>query len=392
MRGLFWVVALFAAAVGLSLVARYNDGYVLIFIAPKRIEMTLTLFIVLLVAAFVLLYVFVRAAAYTLRLPDMVREFRADRQRERARRALFEALVNSFEGRFSRALRSAAAAHEAGEEPALAALVAARAAHALAQGEERDRWLERARTAPTGGDSRAMTHAALMTQAELLADEHRDAEALAVLAELNRSGARHIATQRLALKSMLRAGAWEDALKVARRLEEHHAILPEVAARMRETAYAGLFDSADPATLRERLRKLPRGERRMVPVARTVARALVGAGLVDEALDIACLALDEAWDDALGLLHAECAAARPDALERMERWRLRYPREPGLLLALGLQCAAAGLWGKAQEYLELSIAQRPCRRAHVELARVFEAASRESEAARQYRLAALAQA
>ena len=87
MRGLFWVLALFSVAVGLSLVARYDDGYVLIFIAPKRIEFSLTLFVLLLAVAFAMLYFFVRAAAYTLRLPDTVREFRATRVREKARHA-----------------------------------------------------------------------------------------------------------------------------------------------------------------------------------------------------------------------------------------------------------------------------------------------------------------
>ena len=145
MRGLFWILALFAAAVGLSLVARYNDGYVLLFVAPKRIELSLTLFAILQATAFVLLYFFVRAAAYTLRLPDMVREFRLTRTRQQARHALFDALTSSFEGRYARAERSAGIAHDTGEEPVLAALVAGRAAHALNHAELRDRWLARAR-------------------------------------------------------------------------------------------------------------------------------------------------------------------------------------------------------------------------------------------------------
>ena len=107
MRGLFWILALFAAAVGLSLVARYNDGYVLLFIAPKRIEMSLTLFAIVQVAAFIVLYFFVRAAAYTLRLPDIVREFRTARSKAKARHALFDALVGLYEGRYARAERAA---------------------------------------------------------------------------------------------------------------------------------------------------------------------------------------------------------------------------------------------------------------------------------------------
>lgn len=394
MRGLFWILALFASAVGLSLVARYNDGYVLLFIAPKRIELSLTLFAILQVAAFVVLYFFVRAAAYTLRLPDIVRELRAKRKQAHARHALFDAIVGLYEGRYARAERAAREAFNAGEDRALAALIGARAAHLLNQGAMRDQWLDHAIARAQDDSARPLLHAALMTRAELLADEHRDIEALAVLGELNRSGARHIAAQRLALKSMTRAGAWEDALKTARQLEEHRAIHPAVTERSRELAYAGLFAAADPPLLRERLRRVPREELHMAPVARTVARGLVSAGLVDEARVVIESVLDEHWDEGLAGLYADCAGAVPGAeigpfLERCESWRQRHAREPSLLLVLGRLCAIAGLWGKAQAYLEQSIEVRQDARAHVELARVFEGTGRAGDAARHYRMAAL---
>ena len=393
MRGLFWILALFASAVGLSLVARYNDGYVLLFIAPKRIELSLTLFAVLQVAAFVILYFFVRAASYTLRLPDIVREFRARRTQARARHALLDAVVGLYEGRYARAERAAREAFKSGEDGGLAALVGARAAHMLNQRPMRDQWLDHATGLAQDKDARPLLHAVLMTRAELLADEHRDTEALAVLVDLNKSGARHIAAQRLALKSMTRVCAWEEALKTARQLEEHRAIHPTVMERTRELAYAGLFASTDQAVLRERLRRVPRNERGMVPVARTIARSLIAAGMAAEAREIIETALDEQWDDALASLYADCARADPETaigpfLERGEVWRVRHPREPSLLLALGRLCAAAGLWGKAQEYLELAIALRPEGQAHVELARVFEASGRTVDANRHYRLAA----
>lgn len=387
MRGLFWILALFAAAVGLSLVARYNDGYVLLFVAPKRIELSLTLFAILQVTAFVVLYFFVRAAAYTLRLPDMVREFRVTRTRQKARHALFDALTSSFEGRYARAERSAGIAHDTGEEPVLAALVAGRAAHALNHAEVRDRWLARARAAAINSGGKPLLHAVLMTQAELLADERRDGEALEVLRELNRSGTRHIASQRLALNSMLRTGAWEDALKTARQLEEHKAIHPAMMERAREAAYAGLFDAQDAQGLRLQLRKVPSGERRMVPVARILAGALIAAGLVQEARDLIEGALDLAWDDELGDLYAGCDDATATRLARCEAWRTRYPDQAGLLLTLGRICVALALWGKAREYLELSLSMRASLRTHAELARMFDASGRVDLANRHFRLA-----
>ena len=394
MRGLFWILALFAAAVGMSLVARYNDGYVLLFVAPKRVELSLTLFAFLQVTVFVLLYFFARAASYTLRLPDMVREFHAARVRAKARHALFDALVSSFEGRFARAERSAGLAFSTGEEPALAGLVAARAAHQLGHSRERDEWLAKARAAAEKAGIKPLLHAVLMTQAELYAEDRRDLDALAVLRELNKSGARHIVAQRLALNVMTRAGQWEEALRTARQLEEHKAVHPAVMARTREAAYAGMFDTVDAHDLAVRLRRIPRSERRLPAVARTVARALVKGGLVGEARELIEAALEREWDDELGRLYADCARADGEGagamLECAEAWSARYPGKAELLLSLGRICAAAQLWGKAREYLELAIAAQPQRRAHVELARVFDAIGHTEEANGHYRLAALA--
>ena len=157
----------------------------------------------------------------------------------------------------------------------------------------------------------------------------------------------------------------------------------------------GLFATDDPAgTLRERLRHVPRAEKRLVPVVRTIARSLVRAGLLAEAREIIEAALDAEWDDELGGLYADCAvdAEMAPLLERGEAWRVRHPREPGLLLTLGRLCAIAGLWGKAREYLELSdrgaaFARGPCRAC----ARVFDVTGRGEDANRHFRLAATLQ-
>ena len=161
--------------------------------------------------------------------------------------------------------------------------------------------------------------------------------------------------------------------------------------KTREAAYAGLFATADQEILRHRLRRVPRDERLMVPVARTIAQALIAAGVFAEARELIEAALDVVWDDELGALYADCDDTGGSArLERCEAWRARYPGEAGLLFTLGRICAAKALWGKAQEYLELSLALRPAARVHVALARVYDAAGRIDEANRQFRMAAQA--
>jgi HemY protein len=397
MRSLFWVVALFALAVGLSLIARYNEGYVIFVIARARVEMNLTLFVLLALLAFVLGYFFMRAAAYTLSLPERVRAFRAARTQAKARHSLYDAFIASYEGRYARALKAAAAAHESGEEPQLAALLAARAAHALERFAERDHWLSRADTVDPKTNAGASQLARQMTAAELLADERRDRDALAVFEAMNKSGARHLAAQRLALKVMTRAGEWEAALKLAHQLEEHRAIHPAVAAATREAAYTAIFASSDAPSVAARAKQVSAADRAQPGVARAIASAMLRADLAEDAarlIENTVNASSAEWHDALGALYADCAQGRPElaqsALGQAEDWQRRFPREGGAALTLGRLCAELKLWGKAREALDKAVSLGAGRSAYLALARVCEASGEANEANRYYRLAATA--
>ena len=69
MRAVLWVLALFAAAVGLTLAARYDSGYVLLVLNPWRVELSLNLLVLILGASFVAGYVFVRFILGAVGLP-----------------------------------------------------------------------------------------------------------------------------------------------------------------------------------------------------------------------------------------------------------------------------------------------------------------------------------
>ena len=87
-KTLAWIVAITVLAVALTLAARYNAGYVLLVLPPYRVEISVNLLIVLLLAGFAGAYAAVRFAVVTLRLPRQVREYRVARRREAARATL----------------------------------------------------------------------------------------------------------------------------------------------------------------------------------------------------------------------------------------------------------------------------------------------------------------
>ena len=66
----------------------------------------------------------------------------------------------------------------------------------------------------------------------------------------------------------------------------------------------------------------------------------------------------------------------------------RHPDDAILLMALGRMCQRQRLWGKAQSYLEASLAVAPSQEAHLELARLLDQLDRGDEANQHYRASA----
>ena len=86
MRAALWLMGLFAAAVALALFAGDNEGTVTVFWPPHRVDVSVNLALLLLLALFVLLYLALRALSAMVQLPRQARRWRTQ-QRERAMHA-----------------------------------------------------------------------------------------------------------------------------------------------------------------------------------------------------------------------------------------------------------------------------------------------------------------
>ncbi len=386
MRILLWLLALFALAVGVSLALGYNEGYVLIILPPWRAELSLNLFVVVVIGSFLLGHVLLRMVSHTLRLPRAVREFRERKRQEKGVRALREAVQQLFEGRYGHALKNAALSYAAQEAPALSALVAARAAHFLRDGRREEEWLKRA------AEHDAQAHAArLMTEAELHVDARRFDEALAALDALQEGGGRHIAALRLALRVHRGLGRWDDVLKVARQLEKHRALTQDAAVPLKQRAHLENLRGreGDARALVAYWEAVPAEERRVSRLAAAAARALIAAGDGARAQRIIEQQVEAEWDSELAGLYAECRGGDTlGRIARAEKWLEKHPEDARLLLALGRLCREQQLWGKAQSYFEASLAIQSSQDAHVELAALFAQLGRSEESNQAYRSAA----
>jgi HemY protein len=110
MKLTIWLLALFAAAAVVALAAKHNSGYVLLVAQPYRIELSLNMLVVLLVALFFIGYFVVRLVSITLRLPTEVRKFRTRRRHEEAQEAMLNGIKAFLEERYAKAEKTAVTA------------------------------------------------------------------------------------------------------------------------------------------------------------------------------------------------------------------------------------------------------------------------------------------
>jgi len=270
MRAVFWLLILAALAVGLSLAARYNDGYVLLVLPPWRAEVSLNLFLLLSAAGFFVIYLLTRAVSHTLALPRAVAEFRRRRRQDKAARALRDAWRLLQEGRYGHAMRCAEKARS--DDPSgMLALAGWRAAHALRDAGRTAEWSARVRS----HDSAGLQAARLMTEAEFALEERRFEDARDALQAFAASEGRHIAALRLSLRAEQGLGNWREVARLVRQLEKHQALTADQAAPIRNRAVREALRS-----LRDRVRPgsiALRGANSM-----TVSRAESGTWHVDD--------------------------------------------------------------------------------------------------------------
>jgi HemY protein len=386
MRGLLWFLAVATAAVALALFARYQGGYVLLVTPPWRVEVSLVLFIIALVALFAALYSITRAASTMLRMPATVAAYRERQREQKGMAALRGAWRAFFEGRYGRAEKLAAQAYALDESPGVSALLAARAAHSMRDGDRRDLWLTRAENVPHE-DRKAN----LATRAELLLDDRRYEEARAVLRELDGLAPKHVATLRLQLRAEQGLQNWDEVVRLVRALEKKQALSPEIAAQVRSSAVIESVRrrAMDAEGLEAYWRNLPPAERMQSRIALEVARRFVRLGSCRRVHELVREALQREWDPALVLVLGECRAE--DALARLsqaERWLQARPHDAALLLTLARLCEQCELWGKARSYYEASLSEQPSRLAHLELARLVDGHGDPNGAACHFRAAA----
>jgi HemY protein len=369
--------------VGLALLFREHNGYLLLAYGPWRLETSLAFALAVSAAAIVLALGTWRLLVTGVLLPKTLHEWRMRRRSRKARQSLYRGLQRLYEGRWSEAETELLRLAEQHESPSLNYLAAARAADHQHAPDRRDRYLEKA-AARRGASELAV----LLTQAELQMAQGQDAEALASLTRLREIDAEHGHVLALLAELCERLGDWPQLREILEPLRRTGVVDDD---RWRELAAAAWVDALEEAgtdadAVTAIWRRAPKPVRRDRRALLAYARRLAAAGAHDRAAERIREALKREWDPdlalAFGELHSEDRTAQ---LATVESWLKRYGDQPELMLVAGRLCLRNRLWGRARRYFESSLrgANRP--EALLELGRLFEEVEQDEDARRAYR-------
>lgn len=383
MRTLIWIVLLFALAVGFTLAGKYDPGYAVLVYPPYRVELSLTLMVVVFLGLLVLGHLFFRLASATLRLPEQVREFRARQREQESRAALNEALTALLEMRYNRAEKRAAEALALDTAPWQAALIAARAAHEIKAYSRRDGYLAQAEQLAPG-----QALARLVIEADCLLDERRAEAALTRLKQAAAIDPKHGGLQKLELRAQQMLKNWDRVLELVAALEKRQVLEPVVAEQLRLNAHQEnlKLSGNNAAALAATWQKIPVADKIQPRLARTAASIFAALGETRTAIEIIEQSLAQQWDESLARAYGEIDGTDTlRQIERAEKWLPEHPRDAALLLSLGRLCARQLLWGKAQSFFEASLAIAPASETCFALAQLLEQMGRPDAACRHYR-------
>ncbi len=389
MRAALWLVALFAVAVAVALLAGHNQTTVTVFWPPYRLDMSINLVVVLLLAGFVALHLALRGFAMLMEMPRQAQRWRAQQRERDAHAALLDAIAHLLAGRFLRAKKAALTvlAREkalsvsgmqighAGALRAMAHLVAAESAQSLQDKAGRDEHLHQTLELTSGRVTAAQReiHEGAVLRAARWALDDRDVKgSLAWLEALPQGVQRRTLALRVKLKAARLARQTKLALETAQLLAKHGAFPRDAAQSLVRSLMRTLVqDAHDPAQLQRIWVDLGRAEHQHPDLACDAARRLLELGGDKATARNWLLPVWELWvgqpqtlteRQRTRLIHTLEQSLAGDAatgddetdrdwLARMEAAQQAQPRDAGLQYLAGVACMRRQLWGKAQQLL-----------------------------------------
>ncbi len=389
MRTWFWTFIVLVLAVALAVVLREHGGNVLIIAQPWRIELSLTLAVLLVVAAFIALYALLRFLAWLVSRPERLRAWREKRAQKKDSQQLESGWICLVEGRYGQVeqeLGKLLVRSKSIHTKVLAGLALARASHHLGDYVRRDEALQVVRE--TAANEPRLREAAAMATAEMYLDQNRSQDALALLQPLHDAGSRHSHAATLMLRAYRQLGDHDKVYELTRLLLRRGVIDKAQALPLIESSAAARITAADIEGFKSVWGDLKSDEKLLPDIALAAAAVHDKAGRYEEAGKILEAALNIQLEARLLNAYSQCPPELvAKRLARAEGWLRAHPDNSDLLAELGNLCLNGQLWGPGERYLLRSMRIRSDVRIHALLGNLYDGLGRDADAMKHWRLA-----
>jgi len=372
MKYLFSFFAIIFIAVSAGLLAQQDSGYVLFGRGHTTLEMSLSLFLVLLFLSYIFGYVFVRFVFRTWTMPHKLKQWRFTQQTNKARKTSLQGLINLSQGQWKKAERLLTRAVKNSDMPLLNYLSAAKAAQKQNAPERRDHYLSLAHKSMPDAD-----FSVKLTQAELQFAHGQNEQALATLVHLHTLSPKHPHIMVLLSKLYQQLKSWNDLKKLLPQLRKHKVFPEKELIELEKQTYIELIQETKWENSTDKLQQLwqtiPRELKKDSYLIGVYCNTLIQLNKNDEAELILRNAIKKEWQPELvkqyGLVKSTQLEKQLTFAESLSK---DHDNHPLLLLTLGRLCMYNDLWGKARAYLEASIGNKELPETYKELGLLME--------------------
>ena len=379
---LFLLFIALALAAGFVIMVMQDPGYVLITLKPWSIELSLALFMMLLLALFVVLYFVCRSLVKLWRSPRALSAWQSNRSQNKARKQQINGIMRVIEGDWQQAERLLLSHLSQTDTPALNYLGAAHAAQGRGDYKKRDLYLEQA----VDVDPDQSTAIGL-TQANLQFRSGQHDQASETLRRLRSRTPKNKRVLGLSVKVLEQTKDWKALQGILPAVRKQKAAPETEIDRLQQLANRQLLThSSESNDLHQLWRSMSREDRNNPELLATYAERLMNDGANKEVEELLRKSINRKWDPRLVRLYGQVRAPDPALqLKRAEEWAATHKDSPELMLSLAQISLNNELWGKARSYLEACINLGGTVEAYRELGHLLEQLDEKEKALDLYR-------
>ncbi|WP_299197349.1 heme biosynthesis HemY N-terminal domain-containing protein [uncultured Amphritea sp.] len=356
-----------------------DSGYTLFAYGQTTIEMSLWVFLVLIVALFFALHWGINLFKRSLKSGSHLRLWSGSRKSRIAHDKTLKGLIALSEGNWWKAQRLLSMSADNADLPLINYLAAAHAAQE--QGDEKacDELLQKAKVSTPEAEI-----AVGINQAQTQLARGQLEPSLATLLSLRKKAPKNTYVMKLLRKVYIQLNDWRAVQQLIPELRKNKALKPEKLLQTEQLCYQKLLELSiilpDSASSEEKRKALAETWHNMPGqltqddvLARHYTRLLVNIGAEAKAEPVIRDLIKRNWDNELVNLYGRIEGENlKKQLETARGWLKDDPLNPDLLLTLGRLSQRNQHWGKAITYFEQSLEQSPRAETLSELARLLK--------------------